>query len=80
FQPKAILMTGSAPEAGEAEVTCPITYDGDEIEIGFNPAFFLEILRVIDDDHITMELDNGAKPAVIKCGSDLLFVLMPVQI
>lgn len=80
FQADQMTLTSRAPEAGEAEVTCPIEYDGDPLEIGFNPAFLLDALRVIDADSITIELTAANRPAVIKAGGNFLYVLMPVEL
>ncbi len=80
FTADQVTLSSRAPEAGEAEVTCPISLEGDPIEIGFNPNFLLEALRVIDVDTLVLELNASSKPAVIRAGSDLLYVLMPVDL
>ena len=80
FAPEAATLTSRAPEAGEAEVTCPIKYDGEQIEIAFNPSFLLEALRVVAGDEVVLELSAANKPAVLKAGSDFLYVLMPVDL
>ena len=80
FQAKQVTLTSRAPETGEAEVTCPITFEGDPVEIAFNPAFLLEALRVVETDEITIGMNESNKPAVMRAGSDFLYVLMPVDI
>lgn len=75
-----LQLSSQAPDAGEAEVTCPIRFEGEPLEIGFNPAFLLDALRVVDSDEITFEMNASNKPAVIKSGSDFLYVLMPVDL
>ena len=80
FSPDTATLTSRAPEAGEAEVTCPIKYDGDALEIAFNPSFLLEALRVVAGDEVSLELSAANKPAVLKAGSDFLYVLMPVDL
>ncbi len=80
FEAKQITLTSRAPEAGEAEVACPIKFDGSALEIAFNPSFLLEALRVVGTDEISLELSAGNKPAVLKAGSDFLYVLMPVDL
>lgn len=80
FKQGQVTLTSRAPETGEAEVTCPITYDGEGIEIAFNPTFLIDALRVTETDEITLGLNAADKPAVIKAGSDFLYVLMPVDL
>ena len=75
-----ITLTSRAPETGEAEVTVPAKLTGDNIEIGFNPAFLADALKAIDDEEVNFELTASNKPAMIKGGSDFLYVLMPVDL
>ncbi|MFW6061724.1 MAG: DNA polymerase III subunit beta, partial [Planctomycetota bacterium] len=79
FQPEQVTLTSRAPEAGEAEVSCPIQLEGDPLDIAFNPAFLLDALKVADSDQISFELNAGNKPAVIRSGTEFLYVLMPVD-
>ena len=80
FQPKVVTLSSRAPETGEAEVQCPIKLDGDPVEIGFNPSFMIDALRVVDAEEITVEMNASGKPAVLKAGDDFLYVLMPVDL
>ena len=80
FQSDQVVLASRMPEAGEAEVTCPSRLEGEPLDIGFNPTFLTDALRVVDSDEITLELSASNKPAVLKSGSDFLYVLMPVDI
>jgi DNA polymerase III subunit beta len=80
FAGEAVTLTSRAPEAGEAEATCPIKLDGEAIEIGFNPAFMLDALRVAGAEEVTFEMNASNTPAVLKAGNDCLSVLMPVDL
>lgn len=80
FQTDKVTLTSRAPEAGEAEVTCQVAYDGEPMDIAFNPAFLLDALRVVDSDEVVFELNASNKPAMMKAGTDFLYVLMPVDL
>ncbi len=80
FSATEATLTSRAPEAGEAEVTFPIVLEGDGIEMGFNPAFLSDALKVINGGHITFEMTEPSRPAMIKTGSDFLYVIMPVSL
>ena len=80
FETDKVMLSSRAPEAGEAEVTCEAKYDGQEMAIGFNPAFLIDAMRIIDADEISFEMNASNKPAVIKTGSDFLYVIMPVSL
>ncbi|MCP2732687.1 hypothetical protein NJ959_30095, partial [Symplocastrum sp. BBK-W-15] len=69
------------PEMGEAEIKIDLAgYEGDDIEIGFNPAFITDALKVITDPQVIMELKASSKPALLKSGQDFLYVVMPVNL
>lgn len=80
FKGDKLTLSSRAPEAGEAEVNCPIKYDGEAMEIGFNPGFLVEALKVAGTDEISFEMNAPNKPAVVKAGADFLYVLMPVDL
>ena len=68
------------PETGDAQIDMAVDYKGDEIEIGFNPQFLVDVLRVIKSGEFTLELGDSDRPGVIKCGSDFLYIVMPVNL
>jgi DNA polymerase-3 subunit beta len=80
FKADGVTLSSRAPETGEAEVTCPVKYEGEPMEIGFNPAFLLDALKVAETAEIVLEMNASAKPAVLKAGNDFLYVLMPVDL
>lgn len=76
-----LVLSSRAPEMGEATIDVELKgYDGDEIEIGFNPAFIIDALKIIEDDEISLEMKSQNKPGLIKSGSDFLYVVMPVNL
>jgi DNA polymerase-3 subunit beta len=76
----AIVFSGSSPEAGAAEVSMPVEYKGEPIEIGFNPQFLSDALRVIRTPDFELELGQPDRPGVLKSGGDFLYVLMPINL
>lgn len=79
---RVLILSGRAPEVGEAEVRVELaSYEGDDLEIGFNPLFITDPLKVIDDEEITIELKGPSKPGLIRNdGGDFLYVVMPVSL
>jgi len=76
-----LTLSSRAPEMGEAKIDVELKgYDGDDIEIGFNPAFIIDALKIIDDSEISLELKNTNKPGLIKSGPDFVYVVMPVNL
>jgi len=75
-----LIFSGSSPEAGAAEVSMPVEYGGEPIDIGFNPQFLIDALRVIQAPDFQMELGQPDRPGVIKSGNEFLYVLMPINL
>lgn len=76
----ALVFSGSSPEAGAAEVSMPIEYKGEPIEIGFNPQFLTDVLRVIKTPEFELELGQADRPGVLRSGAEFLYVLMPINL
>ena len=79
FESGRLIVTSAATEIGEAKDEVPIKYAGDKIEIMFNPTYLMDPLKAIDDDIVTINLNNGHSPAVVKCQVPFLYVLMPLR-
>ena len=55
--------------------------EGNDLRIGFTPKFLLDILRVIDDDTVTLYLRNPKNPCFIRANDDsYIYMLLPVNI
>ena len=80
FEANKLTVTSAANDIGEARDEVAIKYAGEKIEIMFNPSYVMDPLKAIDDDEVTINLDNGSSPAVIKCSIPFLYVLMPLRI
>ena len=72
---KLELMTKST-DIGEAKDTIEVEY-GKDLKIAFNYRYLVEVLKVIDTETITFEMNTELSPCIIK--SDFLHLIMPVQ-
>ena len=65
-------------------LTC--SYQGEDIEIGFNSRFLADMLNNIDAPEITLELSAPNRAGIIRpsepeeSGEDLLMLVMPVML
>lgn len=80
FSEGVLTLSSRAPEQGEATISMPVSFEGELLEIGFNPIFFLDVLRVIHTDTITLALKQADRPAVIRLGDEFVYVVMPVNL
>jgi len=76
----AISFSSRAPETGDAKIDMAVKYKGEPIEVGFNPQFLVDVLRVIKAEEFDLELGDAEKPGLIKAGPNFLYVVMPINL
>jgi DNA polymerase III subunit beta len=80
-----LLEAGTGDEAQAAE-TLEASFEGEDIQIAFNPGYLLDGLTVIDSDTVRIAFTAAAKPAVITGkpaadhGPDYRYLLMPIRL
>lgn len=77
------LMTiTSRSEEGNVKEEIPIEMTGNDIEIGFNSKYVIDVLKAIDDEHFSMNLKTGISPCVVRPaeGTDYEYLILPVRI
>ncbi len=78
---KKLELSSRVPEMGEARIGVELaSFDGTDIEIGFNPAFLTDALKVIDQPDVVFELKAPNKPGLLKAGPAFTYVVMPVNL
>lgn len=79
FTAGKLTLTTRAPEIGESEMSCAIEYEGEPLEIGFNPRFVGDALKACGALEVSLELTAANKPMTI-CADGFLCVVMPVSL
>jgi DNA polymerase-3 subunit beta len=77
--PETMVLSSRTPEQGEATVRLRIDYSGAEMEIGFNPEFIIEALKVCDEQTV-LELKEPTRPGILRSGPNFQYVVMPVNL
>lgn len=80
FTKKGLVLSSRSPESGEATVNFACKFEGGDVEIGFNPTFLTDALRVVDSDEISLELTAPNRPGLLKGGPNFSYVIMPVNL
>lgn len=81
FSPSRLTLSSRAPEMGESEISVELEkYEGEPLEIGFNPTQLTDALKVIDGPEVIMEFKSPTKPGVLRLGSEFTYVVMPVSL
>ena len=77
------LMTiTSRSEEGNVKEEIIIEKTGNDIEIGFNSKFVIDVLKAVDDDKLSLNFKTGVSPCVIKPveGDKYEYLILPVRI
>jgi DNA polymerase-3 subunit beta len=79
---EGIELTVVTPDLGQAIEEVDAKYEGTEMTIAFNPAYLIDGVEAIDGDEVTLEAQDGTKPATLRAteGGDYLYLLMPVRV
>ena len=65
---------------GSMEEDIEIRKEGKDILIGFNPKFFIDALRVIDEEEVNIYMVNPKAPCFIKDDNDkFIYLILPVN-
>ena len=69
-------------ESSTASEDLKINYNGNEIEIGFNSKYIMDIVNNLEDEEISINLKDNTSPiiAVENSNSNLVYVLMPMRV
>ena len=78
----ALTLTVINPDAGKAIEKNPVEYNYEELEIGFNARYLLDISSQIDGPNILFSLEGSGSPALITDSDDAqaTYVLMPMRV
>jgi len=77
----ALEISTDNPSVGEGSEMVDVGYEGEEMAIGFNARYFIDVLNVLDDNDVKLLLSGSLDPAVIT-DSDGTYVgvIMPMRI
>ena len=75
-------MSSVNNENGTATEDITTIYSGDEIEIGFNSKYILEMINNLEDDEIILKFKDSASPvtSMEESNPNLIYVLMPMRV
>ncbi|MFH1092289.1 MAG: DNA polymerase III subunit beta [Pseudomonadota bacterium] len=80
--PKELKLIAVNPDLGEARESLPVEYDGDELEVGFNPRYFVEALSSLKSDLVNAAFLDSGNPCQVTAAEDAGYigVIMPMKI
>lgn len=81
-----LRITANNPEQEEAEEIIHLDYDGDDLDIGFNVNYLLDILNTVDTDKVKLSFSDSTSSVLVeeadegRAGEQGTFVVMPLRL
>ena len=79
FAKRKLTLQAQGANSGRSKVELPIDYDGKALDINFNPAYVVDMLKNLPPDaELTLDLIDGASPALFRSGGGYSYLVMPL--
>ena len=76
-------MLANNPEQEEAEEEVSVDYGGEDLEIGFNVSYLLDVLNVLKGSNVTFTMSDSNSSALLEDSSEntrAVYVVMPMRL
>jgi DNA polymerase III subunit beta len=82
FTEGELTVSARTPDVGEAQETIPVPFQGEPLEIGFNPEFLRDGLEAVEAGDLVLKLISPLRPGLIESADDSGFhyLLMPIRL
>lgn len=77
-----LTVAASTPDVGDAEEKMEVAFEGDPLEIGFNPEFLREGIESVEQDELLLRLISPLRPGLLQPvdNEDLRYLVMPIRL
>lgn len=82
FQPGELTVAAETPDVGDATETMPAAFEGEALEIGFNPEFLREGIESVEGDEVMLRLISPLRPGLMQPvdNEDFRYLVMPIRL
>ena len=82
FSSGELTVSAETPDVGDARETMPAAFDGESLEIGFNPEFLKEGIESVEGDEVLLRLISPLRPGLLQPveGEDFRYLVMPIRL
>ena len=76
------MIISCTNQSGDAKEEVFISTEGKYLEAGFNPKYFLDCLKAIDDEEIFVEFGSNISPCLVKSveNSNYIYMILPIRL
>ncbi|WP_105201194.1 DNA polymerase III subunit beta [Pseudoalteromonas sp. T1lg10] len=77
-----LKVSANNPEQEQAEEVIEVMYQGEDLEIGFNVSYLLDVLNTIKTEDVSITLADSNSSALMEAAGDseALYVVMPMRL
>jgi DNA polymerase-3 subunit beta len=82
FSSSELTVAASTPDVGDAEETMPAAFEGETLEIGFNPEFLKEGIESVEGDEVMLRVISPLRPGLLQPvdNEDFRYLVMPIRL
>jgi DNA polymerase-3 subunit beta len=82
FKQGELTVSAQTPDVGEALESMPVPFQGEPLEIGFNPEFLRDGLEAVEQGDVVLKLISPLRPGLIESGDDggFQYLIMPIRL
>ena len=69
-------------QTGDAKEEMYVSTEGKNLEAGFNPKYFLDAFRAIDDEEVFIDFGTSVSPCIIRpvdSAGDYIYMILPIR-
>ena len=66
-------------QTGDAKEEIYVSTEGKNLEVGFNPRYFLDALKVIEDEEIYIDFGTNISPCIIRPVESDEYMILPIR-
>lgn len=82
FEPGELTVSAETPDVGDARETMPAAFEGEPMEIGFNPEYLREGIESVAGDEVLLRLISPLRPGLMQPvdNEDFRYLVMPIRL
>ena len=76
------VLISCTNQTGDAKEELFVETEGKGLEVGFNPKYFLDSLKAIDDEEVYIQFGSNISPCIIKSieNDDYVYMILPIRL
>jgi DNA polymerase-3 subunit beta len=82
LSPGELTVAAETPEVGDAKESMPAAFEGEPLEIGFNPEFLKDGIDSVEGEEVLLRLISPLRPGLLQPvdNDDFRYLVMPIRL